>query len=170
MGRVPAEDVPPSSSSSPPRGALRPLDDEKVRFLLAGGWNTAFGYGVFTVLVLLFSYVMHYTLLLVIAYVVATLNAFVIYRRFVFRVRGDWVRDLIRFVGVYVVSLVLNLVALPVLVEVAGFRVLVAQAVAVCVTGVVSFVAHKRFSFRRQPLADPESGRLEGPLAKRQST
>jgi putative flippase GtrA len=132
-------------------GAARVLRNEKVRFLLAGGWNTAFGYALFALLVLTTADVVHYTLLLIGTYAVSTVNAFLVYRWFVFRVRGRWVLDLVRFSGVYVVSLGLNLVTLPLLVEGVGIDVLPAQALAVVVTALVSYVAQKRFSFRRRP-------------------
>jgi putative flippase GtrA len=57
--------------------------------------------------------------------------------------------DLWRFVTVYLSALVVNFVLLPVLVEIAHLRVLVAQALIVFVTSLMSWVGHKNFSFRR---------------------
>lgn len=122
---------------------------EKVRFLLVGLVNTGFGYGVFAALVLTAGQLLHYLVVLLIAHVLGVLEAFVLHRWLTFRVRGRVLGDLMRFWGVYLVALLANIALLPVLVELIGLPVLVAQAVALLVLAVGSYVGHKRFSFRR---------------------
>jgi putative flippase GtrA len=121
------------------------LAHEQFRFLVVGGVNTAVGYGFFA-LFLLFS---GYLASLYLSYAAAVVVAFVLHRRFTFRVRGNVVVDFVRFVGVYVVSLAVNTAVLPLLVEVAGLHPLWAQAIALVITTVISYVGHKWFSFRR---------------------
>jgi putative flippase GtrA len=123
--------------------------DQGVRYLLVGAWNTLFGYGVFAVLQLTLGDEVHYLILLAIAQVLATLNAFVGYRLLVFKVKGTVLRDLARFSVVYVGAFAVNVVALPLLVELGGIPVLLAQALLVGATVVASFFAHRNFSFRR---------------------
>ena len=125
------------------------LDDERFRFLLVGGWNTVFGYGIFVVLERTLGQATHYLLALLVAHVIATLVAFAGHRWIVFRVKGNILRDLIRFWSVYAGLLVLNVVMLPVLVEIGGVPVLLAQALFIVVTTLTSYVGHKYFSFRR---------------------
>lgn len=120
-----------------------------VRYVLVGGWNTVFGYGVFAAMHLTLGDVVHYLVLLVAATVLAILNAFVGYRLLVFEVRGNVLGDLARFSVVYVGAFLANLALLPLLVEVAGLPVLLAQAFVVAATVVASFFAHRSFSFRR---------------------
>ena len=120
-----------------------------LRYLLVGGFNTVFGYGLFALLLLLFGDEVHYLVILVAATIVAVLMAFVGYRYIVFRVRGSIVRDFARFSVVYAVALAVNAVALPLLVEAVGVPVLLAQAVVVTGTVIASFFAHRSFSFRR---------------------
>jgi putative flippase GtrA len=120
-----------------------------ARYLVVGAWNTVFGYGAFAGLHLLFGDEVHYLLLLVVATVFAILNAFWAYRVLVFRVRGNVLGDLARFSVVYVGAFAANLVALPLLVEVVGTPVLLAQAFVLAGTVVASFFAHRSFSFRR---------------------
>lgn len=138
----------------------RVLADQKVRFLIVGGVNTAVGYGSFTLLyVLALSNVRFgYLVGLVLSYAIAISLAFVLYRRFVFRVTGRVVRDLVAFVGVYLVSIVTNVILLPVLVEVVGMAPLLAQAIALGVTTLISFFGHREVSFRRAPIKDQPSG------------
>lgn len=138
---------------------LRLVRDQRVAFLIVGGINTILGFGLyaaFTVWVFHDVY-LGYTLSLVVSYAIAIVVAFVLYRRFVFRVTGHVLRDFLRFVAVYAVSIGINLVALPVLVELVGVSPILAQAVILVITTVVSFVGHHSFSFRRAAPSVPES-------------
>ncbi|WP_316307753.1 GtrA family protein [Clavibacter michiganensis] len=134
------------------------LRDERVAFLLVGGFNTAFAFLLFAGLAatagrslaaaglpLLGSLVP-----LAGSYAVAVLVAFALYRRLVFRVRGHVLRDLARFVSVYAVSITLNAVSLPVLVAL-GVPRLIAQALIVVVITLISYVGQRWCSFRRPP-------------------
>jgi putative flippase GtrA len=128
-----------------------------VRYLLVGAWNTVFGYGVFAALQLTLGDSVGYIILLAIAQVLGTLNAFVGYRLLVFRVEGSVLRDLARFSTVYVGAFLVNLAALPLLVEVFGLPVLVAQAAVVAGTVVASFFVHRGFSFRRPTVIEGDA-------------
>jgi putative flippase GtrA len=122
---------------------------ERARFLVVGGFNTAFGYFLFAVLVLLGAGRVHYTLLLVAAYAAATVVAYLLHRTIVFRVKGNLVRDFPRYVSVHLGALAANLALLPLLVELVGMHVLAAQWLLVAVMAVATYLGHKRFSFRR---------------------
>jgi putative flippase GtrA len=142
MGETPA-DLP-----GPPGLLLRVVRDQRVAFLAVGGVNTVFGYGVFAGFLLLLGQ-SGYLVALVSAYVIAVLFAFATYRFLVFRVRGHVLADLWRFATVYISSLAVNFVLLPLLVELAHLRVLMAQALIVLVTSMMSWLGHKHYSFRR---------------------
>ncbi|MFS4507164.1 GtrA family protein [Clavibacter sp. Sh2141] len=132
------------------------LRDERVAFLLVGGFNTAFAFLLFAGLAATAGAaldaagqpVLGSLVPLAGSYAVAVLVAFVLYRHLVFRVRGHVLRDLARFVSVYVVSISLNAVSLPLLVAV-GVPRLVAQALIVVAITLISYVGHRWFSFRR---------------------
>ena len=128
---------------------LRVFRDQRVAFLVVGAVNTAVGYGWFVFFELAMGRWLHYLAVLLCAHVAAVLCAFVLYRRVVFRVRGNVWLDLARFETVYLVSLALNLVLLLLLVEVLDLKVLLSQALALCIIAVTSFIGHKHFSFRR---------------------
>jgi putative flippase GtrA len=140
--------VPPGGISGPPGWFLRVVRDKRVAFLIVGAINTVVGYLCFVGFLAIFGQ-RHYLVALACAYVVAVLFAFVLYRYVVFRVRGHLLADLWRFVTVYLSALVVNFVLLPVLVEIAHLPVLVAQALIVFVTSVMSWIGHKNYSFRR---------------------
>ena len=98
---------------------------------------------------LLLRHLVGYFVILLLAHVVGVLEAFVVYRRTVFQVRGHVLRDLARFESVYLVALGVNATLLPLLVEVVGLPVIASQVLIVAVTALVSFFGHKHFSFRR---------------------
>ena len=125
------------------------LREQGLRYLIVGAWNTVFGYGAFALLNLTLGDRIHYLILLVPATALAILNAYVFYRAFVFKVEGHWWRDLTRFSTVYLGAFAANLALLPLLVEVVGVPVLIAQAVVIAGTVVASFFSHRAFSFRR---------------------
>lgn len=127
--------------------------DQRVRFLAVGGFNTVLGYAIYAALAqFVFGKVaLGYLIALIVSYAISITVAFVLYRRFVFVVKGNVLVDFARFVGVYAVSIGANAVALPVLVEFVGFHPLLAQAIVLVATTLISFVGHKYFSFRRKP-------------------
>ncbi|MCJ1710453.1 GtrA family protein [Clavibacter michiganensis subsp. phaseoli] len=146
------------------------LGDRRVRFLLVGGVNTVLAFALFAALEATAGRALDHAghpvtgslVPLLGSYAVAIVVAFALYRRIVFRVHGHVLRDFGRFVSVYVVSITLNAVLLPVLVAL-GVPRLGAQALLVLLITVVSYVGHGRFSFRRASPGEGEGGsRPEG--------
>ena len=143
----------PDAAETQPPGPgplLRLVRSQKVAFLLVGGVNTVLGLCFFALAHRLWGSVIGYMGSLVVAYALAILCAFTLHRRFVFRVRGQVLTDLVRFTGVNLTSLGINAALLPVAVEWLGAPVLPAQVVVTGVTVALSYVGHASFSFRRQ--------------------
>jgi putative flippase GtrA len=132
------------------------LEDERVRFLIIGGINTVVGYVIFALLQLAFGRYIHYLGSLYISYVPSVLLAFYLHRKFTFRAAGSGnvFLDLARFASVYIVSLVVNTILLPVLVEWLKFNPYAAQALIVIAVTLISYLGHKFFSFRRPPTTE----------------
>jgi len=153
-------DLPPEKA--PPGPLLRLLRDQRVAFLIVGVINTIVGFGFFVLADLTlgswidreFGEVVGSLVVLAVAHLLGVLFAFVLHRRFVFRVRGHVLRDLARFESVYLVALGINAVALPLLVTL-GVPRIIAQAAITLATTVLSYVGHRYFSFRR-PAEDPQ--------------
>jgi len=142
------EAVPPGGMSGQPGWFLRVVRDQRVAFLIVGAINTVVGFICFAGFLVLLGQ-QRYMVVLLCSHVVAVLIAFVLYRFVVFRVRGHVLADLWRFETVYLSALAINFVLLPVLVEFADLPVLLAQALILLVTSVMSWVGHKHYSFRR---------------------
>ncbi len=120
----------------------------RVRFVAVGAYNSAFAYAVFAATHLLFPR-LHYLLVLLVSHVIGVLHGYAGHRWVVFRVRGRFLADLVRFWAVYLVALVVNAVILWFAVEILTLPVLVAQAAGLGLTAVFSWFGHSRFSFRR---------------------
>lgn len=136
--------------SGPDGPLLRLFRDRRVAFLFVGVINTVVGFAWFALFDITVGRLWGYMVTLLFAHVASVLCAFVLYRRLVFRVRGHVWIDLARFEMVYLTSLGINAVLLPVLVELAHLQPIVAQALIVFVTTMVSYFGHSRFSFQRK--------------------
>ena len=128
------------------------LRDQRVRFLMVGGTNTVVGFLLYSILWLTLGHVITYFGALYGSYALASVLAFFLYRRFVFHVSGNAWAMFLRFQSVYIVSLAINTLALPLLIEVLHWNPLVAQFAITLVTTMVSYIGHKFFSFRRKKL------------------
>lgn len=141
----------PSQLKGEPGLLMRLFADYRVLFLVVGIVNTAVGFGWFVLFELTIGRIWGYMATLLFAHIFSVLCAFALYRYLVFRVRGHFFRDLLRFESVYLVSIGINAVLLPIGVSVLGIQPILAQAMIVLVTTLVSFFGHKYFSFRRKP-------------------
>lgn len=124
------------------------LNNEKVRYLLVGGYNTAFGYLLFALLLMLFENRVHYLIVLVISHVISVTNAYLSYKFLVFKTEGKWLYEFLKFNTVYLGVFLINLVALPAMVELLSIRPVIGQSWFVVVTVIVSYFGHKHFSFK----------------------
>lgn len=115
------------------------------RYIIAGIWNTIFGYAIFALL--FFFLPVHYLVILCISHIISVTNAYISHSVFVFRVPGS-LRSYFRFHVVYAFAWVVNVVLLWALVEGAGLRVLIAQMIIAIVTVVVSYLGHKMYTFK----------------------
>ena len=121
---------------------------EQILYLVVGGWNTLFGYVMWATMQYLLGDHIYYLVILLLAWFPAVLNAYFCYRYFVFCSRGKIRWELPRFASVYVVTLCINLVALPILLRMLPFNIYVTQILFTFAVVVLSYLSHKYFSFR----------------------
>jgi putative flippase GtrA len=127
------------------------------RYLLVGTWNTLFGYGTFALFTAVLNPLMPH------GYIWASLLsslfnitvAYLGYKWFVFKTKGNYLREWMRCVAIYSGGIVLGLMALPVLVHLIRRNTrffaeapYIAGAVLTAFMVVYSFLGHKKFSFR----------------------
>jgi putative flippase GtrA len=127
---------------------------QQMRFLLAGGFNTIFGYLVFGLLYLSLANRLHYLEIGVLSQAIAVTSAFVIYRHLVFRSSEPWPRSFIRFNVSQLAAFALGLVGLYGTVHFGHLPPLIAQAIVIFLTVIVSYTLHRFYSFRRGMKSD----------------
>jgi putative flippase GtrA len=135
--------------SGPPGYLLTVARDQRVAFLAVGAVNSASGFFWFALFYWLVGQRYGYLTALALAHVTSVSCAFWLYRHLVFRVRGHVLRDLARFGTIYLSAFALNIVALPMLVQIAHLPVLLSQLGIMLVTSLMSWLGHKNFSFSR---------------------
>ena len=121
---------------------------ETLRFMIAGGWNTLFGYLAFVFVFSLFSRWLGLHWSIVVAYLIALPQSFLVQRYFVFRAsRRAWKKQFYRFSIANTVAFLLNIILVPVVISKSGLIPVVAQALFTLVLAVAMYLAHKKFSF-----------------------
>ena len=123
------------------------VHEEKIRYLLAGSWNTVFGYAAFAAMFFFWGNNIHYMAIMIISYIVSISNAYISYKFFVFKTKGNYLREYLRFYLVYGFAFILNIIMLPLSVEIFQINPLISQAAIVLFTAVFSYIGHKNFSF-----------------------
>jgi len=152
----------PPQSSSGERAGLTALakyfpSGQFGRYLLVGVGNTMFGYGIFALLVAILDRVLPhgYILASVISSLLSITVSYLNYKWFVFRTKGNYLREWVRCVAVYSSAIVINTLLLPIIVfgirrwtSIFAAAPYIAGAVLIGCTTIYSFVGHKHFSFR----------------------
>lgn len=122
--------------------------NQKLRYLLVGGFNTVFAYSIFCLSQFLFGAKLHYLIILVLVYFVSVSNSFINFRFFVFRSRGHFWREYLKVNFVYLWHLIFNIILLYILKDRMHINIFVAQFICAIILVVIVYFAHKHFSFK----------------------
>jgi len=123
--------------------------DQKIRFLLVGGYNTIFSFLLFCLLEFLFRDYFHYLVILFLSHIISVLNSFLNFRFFVFRSKGHIFSEYIRINIVYLGYYISNALLLYLLQDLFHIHILVSQFICTCILMVATYFAHKHFSFKK---------------------
>jgi putative flippase GtrA len=159
------DETPPSPGAHGPFAALRRVlpSGQVIRFLLVGGSNTLVSLGLYSACVILFGYLLPHRGKPLIADIASITSkplaitvAFLCYKHFVFRTKGNYLREWLKCFAVYGVSTPAELIILPLATKAFLLATLThryAPFLAGIVNSVViacySYFAHKKFSFKR---------------------
>ena len=125
------------------------VQSPKFRYLLAGGWNTFFGYGLMVVIYDQYKEQAHILLLGAICNVISITMSFVTYKLFVFRTHGDWIGEWMRSFVVYGGAALLSMTLLWVLVDFIQMNIFFAQALAIVIVVTASYIGHAAYTFNK---------------------
>ncbi len=122
--------------------------NQKIRFLLVGGFNTVLAYAIFALLFALIG--LPYLLALIVQYFITVNVSILTMRYYVFRSEGDFWSEYCKAWSVYILMFLFNSVALSFLVEICHINELYAQAIYLIVSTILTYLLHKYFSFLRK--------------------
>lgn len=133
------------------------------RYLSVGIWNTAFGYGTFALFTaLLDRYIpASYMVGALLSSILNITVAFLGYKWFVFKTKGNYLREWLRCLVVYGSTILVGLALLPPTVFLVAYATgnpsiapYVAGALLMGAQVILSFFGHKKFSFRSGSAAE----------------
>lgn len=123
-------------------------DPTKIRYLLAGAWNTFLGYIAGLALYYGLEGRIHVVTVGVMANIFAITMAFMTYKLFVFRTKGNWLGEYFRAYLVYGATGVMSIGLLWLLVGGLELPFWLGQGMAIILTVVASYIFHARFTFK----------------------
>lgn len=86
--------------------------------------------------------------IMVIGTIINITNAFICHKFFVFKTKGNYVREYLRYYVVYSVPIGMGFVFFPLCIEVLKMNFYVIQAMLTFFTVIISWFGHKHISFR----------------------
>jgi putative flippase GtrA len=91
----------------------------------------------------------NYLVLMIPSNILAITNAYICYKLFVFKTRGNVVREYLRFYVVYGGAMLLGFVLMFCLVDGLGLNPVIAQILCVPISIAFSYCSHRNYSFRK---------------------
>ncbi len=119
--------------------------NQKIRFLLVGGFNTVLAYALFVFLFLICDW--NYSTSLITQYIITINISIFTMRYFVFQSHSNLKQEYLKAWGVYLFLLVLNYLYLFIT---SWFEIntILAQGIYIIISTILTFVLHKKYSFR----------------------
>ena len=122
--------------------------NEKIRFLIVGGLNTAVGLITFPILYFLcHPHGMNYMTALVVSQIFCITFSFANNKLLVFKSAGNIFQEYFKYVSFQGIYLILNLIGLPILVEFFHLNPIVAQTGFAVVLITISYFWHRKVTF-----------------------
>jgi len=121
---------------------------EKIRYILAGTWNTIFGYTITIIIYLVSEEKVNIFVIGMIANIISIFQSYIIYKIFVFKTKGNWAREIYRNYMVYGASGIVSSTLLWVLVDKLSISIYSSQLAVIIIIVLISYTGHKYFTFK----------------------
>lgn len=123
--------------------------EKKLRFLIAGGVNTIVGLSVYPLLYIALEPLgIGYFQVLILSQFPSITFSFITNKYFVFRTKGNLKREYIKFFTFYGFYFLLNLICLPLLVEVLKINPIISQTLFAIAIIMTSYFWHNAVTFK----------------------
>jgi putative flippase GtrA len=117
---------------------------------LAGGWNTAFGYGIMIFLFENLSNSLNIVEIGIMANILSITMSFLTYKIYVFQKMGNWINEYLRCYLVYGSLAILNIVMNWVLVDYFHISIWISQGICIPAAVLLSYFGHSKFTFKNK--------------------
>jgi len=123
------------------------ISSKKFKYLVVGGWNTVFGYFVTIALFYLLRENFNIVQIGILSNILGISMSFSTYKIFVFKTKGNWLKEYIKSYLVYGISAIISIFLLWVLIELLELNIWIAQALSMITTVILSYIGHKNITF-----------------------
>ena len=121
----------------------------KSRFIIIGGLNTIIGYFVVAFTYTLLSSKVGIITIGIISNIIAITIAFTLHKIFVFKTKGNWLKEYLRSYITYASIGILGIFLLWLFVEKLNLSIWISQGIIILITVVISFFGHKKITFKK---------------------
>lgn len=124
-----------------------------TRFVLIGAGNTLVSFLIFVFFVKLLGENV-YQVCLFLSWAVSSFFSFTLQKVFVFRTKGNWLKEYIKCLMTWTIGYGINAVSLGIIVHWFNYHVIIGQIIAIFLTTVSTFLLFKYFAFKKSWQAD----------------
>jgi putative flippase GtrA len=121
--------------------------NQPIKFLIVGALNTLVGFIVYFICIK--SYNIHYVTSLIISHIIGVIHSYFWNSRWTFRVKVVSISKISKFILVYSITFIINLLSLSIFVDFLQIDKITSQLFALTITTILSFLGHKYWSFRK---------------------
>ena len=124
-------------------------NETKVRFLATGVFNSLFGLMMFPFFFyVLEEYNFHYLIILTISQFISIIFAYLTNKFLVFKTKGNYLDEFLKFISFHLTYFIINIIALPILVEFFKLQPVVAQIFFATLVIISSYFWQSRITFK----------------------
>jgi putative flippase GtrA len=125
------------------------LEDEKIRYLLAGTSNTVCGYFLVVGAYIWLEKWMNIIYISILANILGITISFLTYKIFVFRTPGNWLKEYLKIYLVYGLTAIIGTLLLWLFVASFGINIWLGQGMVLICAFSFSFFLNRYFTFKR---------------------
>lgn len=120
-----------------------------IRYILSGLWNTFFSYLIFVILYK-YSGIRNIFIVLCVSQIIGITNAYLIYKIFVFKTKGGYIKEYLKFYLVYGFSLGLNFFLIYIFINIFNMSAIISQGIIAFIVALFGFISHNFFTFKNR--------------------
>jgi putative flippase GtrA len=119
-----------------------------VRYLVAGGVNTLFGYLVSLAFYYGLNQKINLIFILIITNIVSISFSFLTYKVFVFKTQGNWIKEYLKSYLVYGFTAIISSGCIWIMVQKISLSYWIAQSLAIIIIVIASYILHNNYTFK----------------------